>query len=585
MEHSLLTNAVLYLSAALVAVTLFRRLGLGAILGYLCAGALLGPDGLGLIEDPDHTLHFAEFGVVMLLFVIGLELNPEKLWQMRRHILVLGVGQVLLTGVLLAGGLVLLLQYNTGLAALLALTLALSSTAFAIQLMNEQGIMGLSLGRKGFAILLLQDMAVIPILLLVAILAPGAEANAQPWWQGPLAVLLVLVVGRFGINPLLRAIAESGIRELFSAATLLIVLGTALLMQESGLTMGMGAFLAGIILGNSSFRHQLEADIEPFKGLLMGLFFIAVGMGLDLKLLMREPWLMLGMALTLMLLKTLVIALLVRLSRCQWQDALLLGLMLSQGGEFAFVVLTKALDLQLLSPDTANRVTLVVGLSMALTAPLVILYKRALRPKPKEVAATQDSIQHDEPEVVIAGFGRFGQITGRLLAANRLKFTALDKNVEHVEFVKRFGNKVFYGDATRPELLAAAGLDHARIFVLAVDNKEDSVTIAHYVHQHYPRVTIIARARDRAHAYQLLEVGVKHIIRETLESSLLAASHTLENLGYTETQTKNMVDIFRAHDHKMLLQTAKHQNDLEEMIKIAKEGRKELESLFAGDNR
>ena len=583
MEHALLTNTVLYLSAALAGVILFHRLGLGAVLGYLCAGALLGPDGLRLIEDPDHTLRFAEFGVVMLLFVIGLELNPEKLWQMRRHILVLGVGQVLLTGLLLGGGLVLLFHYDKGLATLLGLTLALSSTAFAVQLMKEQGIMGLPLGRKGFAILLLQDMAVIPILLLVAMLAPGAEESAQPWWQRPLAVLLVLAVGRFGINPVLRTIAESGIRELFSAAALLIVLGTALLMQASGLTMGMGAFLAGIILGNSSFRHQLEADIEPFKGLLMGLFFIAVGMGLDLQLLLREPWLMLSMALALMVSKTVVIALLVRLSRCQWRDALLLGLMLSQGGEFAFVVMHKALGMNILSDDMASRVTLVVGLSMALTAPLVMLYKRALQTKPKE-AATQGPIQHDEPEVVIAGFGRFGQITGRLLAANRLKFTALDKNVEHVEFVKRFGNKVFYGDASRPELLAAAGLDHARVFVLAVDNKDDSLAIARHVRQHYPNVAIIGRARDRAHAYQLLEIGVKYVIREALESSLLAASHTLENLGYTQTQTKNMVDIFRTHDHKLLLQTGKHLNDPEEVIKIAMEGRKELESLFKADN-
>lgn len=422
--------------------------------------------------------------------------------------------------------------------------------------------------------------------MLVSLLAPTqGTGEGQPWWLGSLAVILVLVVGRFANNPVLRAIAESGIRELFSAAALLIVLGTALLMQASGLTMGMGAFLAGIILGNSSFRHQLEADIEPFKGLLMGLFFIAVGMGLDLELLLREPWLILGSALALMLFKAAVIALLVRLSGCQWRDALLLGLMLSQGGEFAFVVLDKALDLSLLPVDIGNRVTLVVGISMALTAPLVLLYKRVLRAKPKEAAMSQDPVRNEEPEVIIAGFGRFGQIIGRLLAANQLKFTALDKNVEHVEFVKRFGNKVFFGDATRPELLAAAGIDHARVFVLAVDDPRDSVAIARHLRQRYPKILLIARARDRGHAYQLLELGVQHIVRETLESSLVAASRTLENLGYTETQTKNMVDIFRSHDHKMLLQTAVHQNDMDELIKIAKEGRKELESLFTADNR
>jgi len=332
MDSPFLTHAVLYLGAALIAVTLFRKLGLGAILGYLFAGTVLGPDGLGFIHDPEHTLHFAEFGVVMLLFVIGLELNPEKLWQMRRHIMLLGIGQVALCAGVIAAVLAPLTGLPWGIAILLGLTLALSSTAFAIQLMEEHNIMGSAVGRKGFAILLLQDLAVIPILLLVGVLAPfHAEGPVNPWWYGPAAVVLVLLVGRYAIHPLLRAIAETGIRELFPAAALLIVLGTALLMQASGLTMGMGAFLAGIILGNSSFRHQLEADIEPFKGLLLGLFFIAVGMNLDLNLLLHEPLLIVGAALALMLTKAGVITVLIRLSHGQWRESFLLGLILSQG--------------------------------------------------------------------------------------------------------------------------------------------------------------------------------------------------------------------------------------------------------------
>lgn len=585
MDSPFLTQAVLYLGAALMTVTLFRKLGLGAILGYLFAGTVLGPDGLGFIHDPEHTLHFAEFGVVMLLFVIGLELNPEKLWQMRRHIMLLGIGQVGLCGAVIGVALSTLTGLPWTIGILLGLTLALSSTAFAIQLMEEHNIMGSSVGRKGFAVLLLQDLAVIPILLLVGVLAPfHAEGPTNPWWYGPAAVVLVLLVGRYAIHPLLRAIAESGIRELFPAAALLIVLGTALLMQASGLTMGMGAFLAGIILGNSSFRHQLEADIEPFKGLLLGLFFIAVGMNLDLNLLLHEPLLILGAALALMLAKAGVIAVLIRLSRGQWREAFLLGLILSQGGEFAFVVMGKSLDLGLLSDAVANRVNLVVGLSMALTGPLVLLCRHLMQ-KPAESGEPKDAIINDEPEVIIAGFGRFGQIIGRLLAANHLKFTALDQNADNVEFIKRFGSRVFYGDARRPDVLLAAGLAHARIFVIALNDPAGAVAIAHYLKEHHPNILVIARARDRSHAYQLLQAGVKHVVREALESSLLAASHTLEHLGYTETQTKNMVSIFRTHDQKLLLQVANHPKDSEELIKILAEGKKELETLFASDKR
>jgi monovalent cation:proton antiporter-2 (CPA2) family protein len=585
MDSPFLTHAVLYLGAALIAVTLFRKLGLGAILGYLFAGTVLGPDGLGFIHDPEHTLHFAEFGVVMLLFVIGLELNPEKLWQMRRHIMLLGIGQVALCAGVIAAVLAPLTGLPWGIAILLGLTLALSSTAFAIQLMEEHNIMGSPVGRKGFAILLLQDLAVIPILLLVGVLAPfHAEGPVNPWWYGPAAVVLVLLVGRYAIHPLLRAIAETGIRELFPAAALLIVLGTALLMQATGLTMGMGAFLAGIILGNSSFRHQLEADIEPFKGLLLGLFFIAVGMNLDLNLLLHEPLLILGAALALMLTKAAVIAVLIRASRGQWRESFLLGLILSQGGEFAFVVMSKSVDFGLLSDAAANRANLVVGLSMALTGPLVMLYHRLARQKPVG-GEPKNAIINDEPEVIIAGFGRFGQIIGRLLAANRLKFTALDQNADNVEFIKRFGSRVFYGDARRPDVLLAAGVAHARILVIALNDPAGAVAIAQYMKEHHPNVLVIARARDRSHAYQLLNADVKHVVREALESSLVAASHTLEHLGYTETQTKNMVSIFRTHDQKLLMQVANHQNDSEELIKILAEGKQELENLFASDKR
>lgn len=585
MEHSFLVNAVYYLAAAIIIVPLFRKLGLGAILGYLCAGALIGPAGLQLVNDPEHTLHFAEFGVVMLLFVIGLELNPQKLWQMRLHIGLLGGGQLLLSALCLALPLAMFTGLDWGVATLIGLTLALSSTAFAVQLMGEQGIMGSPLGRKGFAILLFQDMAVIPILLLVGILQADTGQLAQPWWVAPLAVFGVLLVGRFALIPLLRFVANSAIRELLTAAALLIVLGTALLMQATGLTMGMGAFLAGIILGNSSFRHQLEADIDPFKGLLLGLFFIAVGMSLDLHLLAAHPIKMVAGALTLILLKTLIIATLIRLAKYDWKEGFLLALLLSQGGEFAFVVMNKALAFGLIPAAMNNQVVLIVGLSMALTSPLVMLFQYMIKPKQPSESPRYDTEADIEPEVIIAGFGRFGQIVGRILAANQLNFTALDRDANHVEFVKQFGNKIFFGDATRADLLEAAGIDHARVLVIAIDDIEDSLSIARLVKTHFPKIEIIARAHNRAHAYQLYQCGIKTVIRETLESSLLAANHTLIQIGFTESQSLQMVDLFRKHDERLVRVASAHKDDAERLIQIANEGRKELEELFDKDHR
>lgn len=579
-------HVLVYLAAAVVAVPVFRRLGLGAILGYLAAGAVIGPDGLNFISHPESALHFAEFGVVMLLFLIGLELNPEKLWSMRLQITLLGGGQLLLSAVVIGlfGYFVLGLDWK--LSVLIGLTLGLSSTAFAVQLMDEQGIMGSPLGRKGFSILLLQDMAVIPILLLVDFWAPLAAADHSAeelaWWVGPIAVIAVLLFGRFALNPALLMIARHGSREVLTAAALLIVLGTAVFIQATGLSMGMGAFLAGIILANSSFRHQLEADIEPFKGLLLGLFFIAVGMTLDLSLLLSQPLLILGMALLLMLVKTVLIAGIVHFRNCNWREGLLLGLMLSQGGEFAFVVMTKSVGLALVDQSVADYVVIVVGISMALTSPLVAVFKRATMPV-AENNANYDGDTGDEPEVVVAGFGRFGQIIGRILSANGIHFAALDKDPTHVEFVKRFGNKIFFGDATRLDLLQAAGIDHARVLVVAVDKIEDSLAIVRAVRKAYPQLRVIARAHNRMHVYQLKAEGVEHVIRELVESSLSAARDTLVALGFTEGQAIGKVDVFRKHDNGLLEKAVTHRDDTDELLKIANQGRKELEQLFKQD--
>lgn len=581
---TLLINALYYLLAAVIAVPLFKKIGLGSILGYLCAGVVLGPHALGVVSDPVQVLHFAEYGVILLLFVIGLELAPDKLWNMRSHIGLIGGSQLLITTAVL-GALMLLLSFDFSQSLVLGLTLALSSTAFAIQLMNEEHILASPLGRKGFGILLLQDLAVIPILVLVGVVAVSVESDALPWYYGVEAILLVLVVSRFGLNAVLGIVAATNNREVMTAASLLIVISVAVLMETVGLSMGLGAFLAGILLANSNFRHQLESDIEPFKGILLGLFFIAVGMTLNLPLLYANPLLMIFAAVALVTIKTLVIVAILRWRKVAFKESFQLGLMLSQGGEFAFVVLATATEFQLFNSELADQITLIVGLSMALTSPLVVAQRKIWHCR-SETVPEQDAYWDDhEPEVIIAGFGRFGQIVGRMLQARHVPFTAMDKDSVHVEFVEQFGNRLFYGDLTRLDLLQSAGIKKARILVLAVDDAEESLQIVDLAREQNPKIRIVARAIDRFHAYELHKRDVQSVIRETFASSLEAASDTLEQLGYTEGQALAVTSMFRKHDEDMLRRSAEHMHDLAELQSLAKEGRLELEKLFEQDSK
>jgi glutathione-regulated potassium-efflux system protein KefB len=583
-DNHLIINVLFYLAAGVIAVPLSRKSGLGAILGYLAAGVVLGPFGTGVISDPLHVLHFAEFGVIMLLFLIGLELAPDKLWQMRTQIGLTGGSQLIVSAVLIAA-ILMAFSLPTPIAIVLGLTLGLSSTAFAVQLMAEQKVLASPLGRKGFAILLLQDLAVIPLLLLVESLAPRGDsaAHALPWWLGPLAVVAVLVAGRFLVNPLLKIIATSGSRETMTAAGLLIVLGVALLMQVVGLSMGLGAFVAGIVLANSSFRHQLETDIEPFKGLLLGLFFIAVGMTMNLGLLLEQPLTLLALALLLMTVKTAVIATIARVQKSTYKESVQLGLMLSQGGEFAFVVVALATTLGLFEQQLGEQLVLVVGLSMALTSPLVALQQR-LWPQQEKENRDYDSERHeDEPEVIIAGFGRFGQVIGRLLTATGVPFTALDKDAGHIDFVKRFGNRIFYGDATRMDLLRSAGIEHARLLVLAIDDTEEAIAIVKMAKEQCPKLKIIARAHNRMNAYQLIELGADEVLRETFGSSLEAATMALMQLGFTEGQALERRQLFMQHDEAMVREAARHKDDTEELLRLSHAGKEELERLFSQD--
>jgi monovalent cation:proton antiporter-2 (CPA2) family protein len=581
---SLLINALYYLLAAVIAVPLFKRLGLGSILGYLFAGVVLGPHALGIIEDPESVLHFAEYGVILLLFVIGLELAPEKLWSMRNHILVLGGSQVLLTGLVIGFGLAMLLALP--LALVLGLTLALSSTALAIQLMSEERILASPLGRKGFSILLLQDLAVIPILIAVSVLAPGATGATTPaWYVTLLALVGVVAFGRFGLSGVLAAVARSNNREVMTAASLLIVIGVAVLMSSVGLSMGLGAFLAGIMLANSDYRHQLESDIEPFKGMLLGLFFIAIGMTLNLALLWANPLRIVVLALGLVFVKTAIITAILRWRHVSLKEGVQLGLMLSQGGEFAFVVLSQGQQAMLFDAALAEQLTMIVGLSMAFTSPLVTLYRRVGHSRSVEQPDQDRHWDSHQPEVIIAGFGRFGQIIGRLLQARHIPFTAMDKDSAHVEFVKQFGNRLFYGDLTRIDLLRSAGIKHAKILVVAVNDVAQSLAIIDHAREQNSRIKIVARAVDRFHAYELYKRKVDSVVRETFASSLEAATDTLEQLGYTEGQALEVAKRFRLHDEELLERSAQHIEGMEELGNIARQGRRELELLFEEDTR
>ena len=574
-------QALVLLAAAVLLLPLFQRLGLGSILGYLAAGIAIGPLGLGLIPGAEAVLHFAELGVVLMLFLVGLELAPEQLWAQRRRLLGLGASQMLFSAALLTGFFFAMGQ--PGRAALaIGATLALSSTAFAVQMLVETNQLGTPQGRNAFSILLFQDLAVIPLLLLLPVLAGGDAGAAQPnLLVGVLVLALMWLAGRYLLNPWLGWLARLHNRELMTATALLLVLGAAELMETLHLSMGLGAFVAGMLLANSPYREQLDTDIQPFKGMLLGLFFIAIGMTMDLRLLAASPWSILAMGAALLGIKTLVLFGIARALKVGGRDALRFGLLLSQGGEFAFVLFTQAGALNLLPTEMIARLNLVVALSMAAT-PLLLKLVQRLWPAPKTGhRSTEDEpAPHGQPAVIVAGFGRFGQIIGRILVSRRIPFTALDSNPDHIDTVRRFGNEVYFGDVTRLDLLHTAGLQHARIMVLAIDDVQASLRAVRLIREHFPHITLIVRARDRYHAYSLMAEGVEHVIRETLDSSLRAAQTTLAQLGMPETTAIDLVRTFRDVDERLLREQFAHRDKLDKLIELSARGREELESLL-----
>jgi len=584
---SSLGQVAIFLAAAVIAVPLFRLLRLSSILGYVAAGLVIGPSGFGLIHGVGNILQDAEFGIVLLLFVIGLELQPTRLWVLRRTVFGLGSAQVALCTLVLA-----LAAWLLGLPLMAALIvgfgLSLSSTPLVLQVLAERGQLRMQHGRSAFGILLFQDLAVLPMLAVLPLLSGSSTHPEQAWWMGlarlAAVIAVVIVAGRLLLRPALRIVARARSTEVFTAAALLTVIGVALAVSQVGLSMSLGAFLAGVLLADSEFRHELEADIEPFKGLLLGLFFIAVGMSANLGLFRSEPLTILGITCGFLVLKTLLIAALGKLTGHPGDSGLRLGFTLPTGGEFAFVLFTLAARQNLLSAHVADILVLCVTLSMMLGPLLIGLYDRVLvRWLAPHRKREFDTIEPREEGVIIAGFGRFGQIVARVLRARHIAFTALDSNQTHVDFIRRFGNKVYYGDVSRLELLRAAGCERASVFVLAIDDVEASLQTAQLLITHFPQLKVFARARNRQHAFALMDLGLRYIVRETYGSSLEMAEAVLQALGEPAATARGAVKKFRRHDESTLAAQYAVKDDEEKLVAASFEAARQLERLFEAD--
>lgn len=584
--HSLMYTILTFLTAAVVAVPLFRKFGLASVLGYLAAGSVIGPWGLRVVSDVESTMSFAEFGVVFLLFIIGLELKPQRLWILRRSILGLGGAQVVISA-LVIGCVALAFGLSIRSSLFVGFGLAFSSTAFAIQLLAEKNQLSTQFGRAAFAILLFQDLAAIPLIAAVPILALHNPAAGSGLFIPLLKVLLVftglVLASRYLLRPIFKLMASTGTNEIFTAMALLLVLGVALLMESIGLSMALGAFSAGVLLADSEYRHELEADIEPFKGLLLGLFFMAVGMTVDYGLLLEKPLTILALTLALMLAKSAIIYLIGLFNGLGHTGSRHLATILPQGGEFAFVVFSTAVAAHLMSVQVAGLLVVVVTLSMALTPLMVFLNERFIDPLFASPTKAFDRIEDNDNSVIIAGFGRVGQIVGRALRVSGIGFTALEIDSNQVEVLRRFGQKVYYGDASKIELLRSAGAEKAKLFVLAIDDVQASLKTAALVKHHFPHLEVLARARNRGHAFEFLDMGITRIWRETLSSSMEMAEALLFDFGLSANDVRRTMIRFRAHDERMLIEQHKVHKDEAKMIDVSKQASRSLAELLASD--
>ncbi|PTL92081.1 cation:proton antiporter [Halomonas litopenaei] len=590
MATALLLNVLIFLTAAVLVVPIIKRLGLGEVLGYLIAGVLIGPSALGLVPDAEGVLQFSQVGIVFLLFVIGLELKPARLKLMRKAVFGFGSLQVAITTLVL-GLTALALGLPPVAAAVVGFSLGLCSTPLVLHLLGERQELNSRHGRHAFALLLFQDMAAIPVLAVIPILAADSLVSG-----GMTAVLKEVAIavaaftglifgGRKLLPPLFRLAAATDSREVFAGMSLLVLIGAALLMELAGLSMALGAFIAGILLADSEYRHSIEADIEPFRGLLLGLFFMAVGMTAKVGLLTQSPGLVLGLTALLLLAKGASLMIAARVYRCGWRETTTLGVLLSQGGEFAFVLLTAAGSAALLAQDLVHVLVLVVSLSMAATPILFLGHERLVRPLFKKPRPKRDfdAMGDDSPRIILVGFGRFGQIMGRALQGLEIPYTVLDINADHVDFVRRYGNKVYYGDATRLDLLDAAGARHAQVLVVAVGDPDISMRIIHRASKRFPHLKIYARARDRHHAQLLMRAKVGFILRELLPASLEMTREVLIGLGVPRDQAQHTIDTFRPHDEETLRRQLEVFGNEKKQMQTVRQAAKELETLFEAD--
>ncbi|TCT10090.1 monovalent cation:proton antiporter-2 (CPA2) family protein [Paralcaligenes ureilyticus] len=593
---NVLLLALVYLTAGVVAVPISQRLGLGSVLGYLMAGAVIGPFILHLVADQTSVMHFAEFGVVIMLFLIGLEVRPSLLWGMRRVFFGLGGAQVLVTGLALSGiGMGLGMPWRSATA--LGFILSLSSTAIVLQTFEEKGLRHTAAGAAAFGILLFQDVSTIPMFAALPLLAASGGGTLSmpeqgllagfPAWAQALAVLaavmLIIGAGRYLTRPAFRFIAKTRSREIFTASALLLVIAVALLMEAVGLSAALGAFLAGVVLADSEFRRELEGDIEPFRGLLLGLFFISVGASMDLGLVASRPAALLALVAGLMLVKMAAIYLIARLFGVEGRAAALTAAALAQGGEFAFVLLGIASALGVIPADISALATAAVAVSMALTPLTLIGYQswcsRGLSSLPEPANEAFD----DRPDAIVAGFGRFGQIAARLLIVNGFKTSTLDASAEQVELVRRFGRRVYYGDATRLDLLRASGAADAKLLIVAIDDRDQAEKLVEIAAQHFPGLKILARAYDRRHAYRLLDKGAHIVERETFEAGLTLGAEALKTLGFKDAQAARATRLFRRHDENMFQALAQVWGDDERFMIATKETSERMNELLAAD--
>jgi glutathione-regulated potassium-efflux system ancillary protein KefC len=602
MEHapSWLINSLIYLGAAVIVVPVSKALGLGSIIGYLAAGMAIGPWGLGLVTNVQDILHFAEFGVVLMLFLVGLELDPKRLWSLRRPIFGWGSAQVLACAtalfIALWGTSLLVPAVSAALggwktASVAALGLALSSTAIALQVMRERNLLPTSSGQAGFSILLFQDVAAIPILALIPLLGVSLAENeassgidiAYSAIKIIAIIIGIVIAGRLLLRPVFRWIARSKTPEIFTAASLLLVVGIAALMLYVGLSMALGAFLAGVLLAESEYRRELETDIEPFKGLLLGLFFIAVGMSIDFSVLINSPRLIAGVLIAFFAIKFAIIYGITRLMKVPFQERPVLTLLLAQGGEFAFVVFQAAAGTKVFSSETASLLIGVVALSMLISPLILIAIDKLWLPRfANHGTALPDEISEQQAApIIIAGFGRYGQIIGRLLLAQDIATTVLDHDAEMIDTARSFGYRVFYGNATRLDLLRTAGAATAQILVVAVDDVEQSLAIVDLAKEHFPQLQLVVRARDATHWNKLRDRNVTLIQRELFESSLQSASSVLELLGYAKPDANRIVQLFRTHNFELLEQMHPHYQDRAKVISTVKQGRAQLAEQMA----